>query len=171
MIEIPGETLSYPIFLDREAIRQLLPHRGEMQLIQEITVLAFDHFQGRTSWTETSAVLQGHFPNLPIVPGVFLVEAVAQVAGAGMLAGDPRAKGTAKTHLGLLAGIRNCNFKRPVLPGNEVLFDIQTRQIAETAATASATVTVDGNLAANIEIFVINAPRESIVAAITKQLE
>lgn len=162
-------SLSYPIHLDRSAIQQLIPHRGEMQLIREIKVLAFNHYQGWAVWSNESAVLQGHFPNLPIVPGVFLVEAVAQVAGAGMLAGDPTAQGMAKTHLGLLAGIRKCTFKQPVLPQDEVFFDVHTRQMAETAATATATVSVNGQVAANIEIFIINAPRDSIESSIRRQ--
>lgn len=153
---------AYPIELDAPGIYALLPHRGEMQLVQSLTVLDHDHFQARACWNVDSAMLRGHFPGLPLVPGVMLVELVAQVAGAGMRAGSPVARRLEGDYVGLLAGIRRCSFKRPVLPGEVVEVDLHTRPMSETAAVASARLTVGGAEAAQVEILVINTPRPSL---------
>lgn len=154
--------LVYPITLDAAAIYGLLPHRGEMQLVAELTVHDHDHFEAWACWPADGAVLRGHFPGLPLVPGVMLVELVAQVAGAGMRAGSPVARRLEGEYVGLLAGIRKCSFKRPVLPGEQVDVVARTRPMSETAAAVSARLTVGGEEAAQIEILVINTPRAAL---------
>jgi 3-hydroxyacyl-[acyl-carrier-protein] dehydratase len=157
-----SEACVYPIELDAAGVYRLLPHRGEMQLVHSLTVLDHDHFQARACWPADSAVLRGHFPGLPLVPGVMLVELVAQVAGAGMRAGSPAAHRLEGEYVGLLAGIRKCSFKRPVLPDEVVAVDLRTRPMSETAAVASAQLTVGGAEAAQVEILVINTPRQTL---------
>jgi 3-hydroxyacyl-[acyl-carrier-protein] dehydratase len=153
---------SYPIQLDAAGVYGLLPHRGEMQFVHSLTVLDHDHFQARACWPADSALLRGHFPGLPLVPGVMLVELAAQVAGAGMRAGSPLARRLEGEYVGLLAGIRKCSFKRPVLPGEVVEVDLRTRPMSETAAVALAHLTVGGAEAAQVEILVINTPRAAL---------
>lgn len=157
-----SESLSYPMQFDADGVAGLLPHRGEMQLVRSLTVLDHNHFQGHARWAPDCVTLQGHFPGLPLVPGVMLVELVAQVAGAGMLAGSPFARRLTGDYLGVLASIRKCSFKRPVLPGEDVLADVHTRPMSETAASVSAVVSVNGQEAAQIDILVINTPRQSV---------
>ena len=111
-------------------------------------------------------ILQGHFPGMALVPGVFLVEAVAQVAGAGMLVGDERARRMGKGYVGMLVGIRKCSFKRPVLPGEVVVVDVTSRQMSETAAALSASLTIGDDDVATIEILVANAPLDKVQAHI-----
>jgi 3-hydroxyacyl-[acyl-carrier-protein] dehydratase len=154
--------INYPLHLFRNDIYALLPHRGDMQLIQQLTVLTHNHFQGIAAWSEESPILKGHFPGMPIVPGVMLVEAVAQVAGAGMLVGDPHANSVGQEGVGLLAGIRKCSFRRLVLPGDEVAIDVNTRQMSEMAAAISARVTVRGEEAGQVELVIINSPRSVV---------
>lgn len=158
-----SEMLDYPIHLDAEGVYRLLPHRGEMQLIESLTVLDHNHYQARARWSPDGAILRGHFPGLPLVPGVMLVELVAQVAGAGMRAGSPAARRLGDDHLGMLAGIRRCSFKRPVLPQEVVAIDVHTRPMSETAAAVSAVLSVAGQEAAQVEILVINAPRQAVL--------
>jgi len=158
-----SDRLSYPIELDAAGVYQLLPHRGDMQLIERLTVLDHDHYQASACWSEEGAILRGHFPGLPLVPGVMLVELVAQVAGAGMRAGSPAARRLEGDYLGLLAGIRKCSFKRPVLPHETVQVDVRTRPMSETAAAVTALLTVGGDEAAQIEILVINSPRQTVM--------
>lgn len=159
-----SETLVYPIELDAGGVYSLLPHRGDMQLIETLTVLDHDHYQARARWLPEGAILRGHFPGMPLVPAVMLVELVAQVAGAGMRAGSPAARRLGADYLGMLASIRKCSFKRPVLPREIVQVDVRTRPMSETAAAVSAILTVGGEEAAQVEILVINAPRQEVEA-------
>jgi len=153
---------SYPIELGEKEITEVLPHRGDILFVNSLTVAAHDRFQGHALWSGDLPMLQGHFPGMPIVPGVFLIEAVAQVAGAGMLVGDPHARSMGSSFVGVLAGVRKCSFKRPVLAGEAVVIDATSRQMSSTGATVTGRVTVQGDEVATIEIFVVNVPREKL---------
>jgi 3-hydroxyacyl-[acyl-carrier-protein] dehydratase len=161
-----SDAIPYPIELDADGVYRLLPHRGEMQLIESLTVLDHDHYRARARWSADSAVLRGHFPGMPLVPGVMLVELVAQVAGAGMRAGSPSARRLEGDYLGMLAGIRKCSFRRPVLPQEAVEITVRTRPMSETAAAVSAVLTVDAEEAAQVDILLINTPRQMVEESI-----
>jgi 3-hydroxyacyl-[acyl-carrier-protein] dehydratase len=159
--------LNYPIELGEQEIAAVLPHRGDILFVNSLTVLSHNHYQGRAFWPRDLPILQGHFPGMPIVPGVFLIEAVAQVAGVGMLVGDPYARSMGGSFVGVLAGVRKCSFKRPVLAGEAVTIDAASRQVSATGATVTARLTVDADEVAMIDIFLVNVPR----AALEMELE
>jgi len=154
--------LHYPFTLDRSGIEQVLPHRGEALFIRQLTVLAHDHYQGEACWEPSLAILQGHFPGMPLVPGVLLVEAMAQLAGAGMLVGDDHARSLGPAYIGVLAGIRKCSFKQPVLPGETVQLSARTRQMSELAVQVTGQVSRQGREAGQIELLVVNTPRSEL---------
>lgn len=160
------DAIHYPIELDATSVYRLLPHHGEMQLVETLTVLDHDHYRARARWSADGAILRGHFPGMPLVPGVMLVELVAQVAGAGMRAGSPAARRLAGDYVGVLAGIRKCSFKRPVLPQETVEVTVRTRPMSETAAAVSAVLNVGDEEAAQVDILLINTPREAVEAGI-----
>lgn len=143
-------------------IARLLRHRGEMLVLQRLTVKSHNHYTGVVQWSPDSAMLRGHFPGMPIVPGVMLVEAVAQVAGAGMLAGDPYVQSMDPDLIGVLASIRKCTFRRAVLPGQEVVVEVRCRQMTPAAVNVTGVVKVAGDQAADVEILIINSPRSLI---------
>lgn len=160
------DAIEYPVELAREHILALLPHRGDLQLVDSVTVVSDDHFVGRARWPGDSNLLRGHFPGMPVVPGVMLVELVAQIAGAGMLAGSAEGRRLEGSSVGMLAGIRKCSFKRPVLPDEDVEVEVHSRAMSSTAAAVSAVVRVAGAEAAQVEILVISTPRAGLEQAL-----
>ena len=152
----------FPVTLDLPAIQAVLPHRGEILFVRRVVLLTPEHFVGEACWSSQLQVLQGHFPGLPVVPGVFLIEAVAQVAGAGMLVGDDRVAGMAADQVGVLAGVRKCSFKRPVAADTEVRIEVHTRQMSPLAASVTGVVSDSGGELASVEILILKTPRAQL---------
>jgi 3-hydroxyacyl-[acyl-carrier-protein] dehydratase len=143
--------IAYPIQLDLAAIEYYIPHRKPMLFTDSVTVLAHDHYTGTATFLADSFVFQGHFPAQPIVPGVMIIEAGAQVAAAGLRAGDMRARVAASGRVGVLMAIRKCFFRQPVLPGDRLAYEVRTRQIAEEIVNVTANVHCEGTLVATLE--------------------
>lgn len=158
--------LDYPFTLDRAAIQALLPHRGDIFVCERVRVEGPHHFQGVARWPLENSVIQGHFPGLPVVPGVLLIETMAQLAGAGLLAGDPYVRSLAGDLIGVLASVRKCNFKRPVVPQTDVEFRIECRQMAPMAVQVGATVHVNATEVAQLDILMAYTARPQLMAAL-----
>jgi 3-hydroxyacyl-[acyl-carrier-protein] dehydratase len=152
----------YPMQLDQTQLQRFIPHRAPMLFAHSVTVLAQNHFLGKAVWQADSFVFQGHFPGQPLVPGVMIIEAAAQIAGVGVLAGDPVARPKSATRVGLLAGVRKCFFKRPVTPGQVLTFDLHSRQMAEDLANISGEVTSANEIVATLEFAFVQASITSV---------
>lgn len=161
-----AEVLDYPFILDRLAIQALLPHRGDIFVCEQVQVDGPHHFRGVARWPLENSVIQGHFPGLPVVPGVLLIETMAQLAGAGLLAGDPYVRSLAGDLIGVLASVRKCVFKRPVVPQTDVEFRIQCRQMAPMAVQVGATVHVNATEVAQLDILMAYTARPHLMAAL-----
>ncbi|MDP2369861.1 3-hydroxyacyl-ACP dehydratase FabZ family protein [Rhodoferax sp.] len=159
------EVLHYPFALGRTEIEALLPHRGDIFVCQHLTVEGKHHFKGTARWPLANAVIQGHFPGLPVVPGVLLIEAMAQLAGAGLLAGDPYVRSLTGDLLGVLASVRKCLFKHPVQPERDVEFVMHCRQMAPTAVQVAASVTTGEIEVAQLDIVVVYTSRQQMMSA------
>lgn len=162
LVELHNAVFTYPMHLDREAIERFIPHRDAMLFATGVTVLAHDHYTGEASWPADSFVFKGHFPDNPIVPGVMIVEAGAQIAGAGLRAGDPKASATSSGNIGLLLGIRKCLFRRPVKPGMTLFFEMRTRQFSDDVVNVTGEVTSDLDKVASLEFVFAQAPASSL---------
>ena len=119
-------------------IREILPHRYPMLMIDQVLDYSDDWLKAVKAVTVNEPVFQGHFPSHPIFPGVLILEAMVQ-ASAVMASLGLGAKADEK-RLYLFAGVDKARFKRPVVPGN--LIEIETRTVRKvsrlwkTAATA-----------------------------------
>jgi beta-hydroxyacyl-ACP dehydratase FabZ len=102
--------------LDIQAIRDILPHRYPMLLVDAIVELEAERIVGIKNVTVNEPFFVGHFPDFPVMPGVLVVEAMAQVAGVLVLKSIP----DRKNKLVLLASIEQAKFRRPVLPGHQL---------------------------------------------------
>lgn len=162
LVELSGTVFTYPMHLDRAAIQRFIPHRDAMLFADSVTVLAHNHCTGQATWSADSFVFKGHFPGNPIVPGVMIIEAGAQIAGAGLRAGDPKASATKEGNIGLLLGIRKCMFRRPVKPGQTLLFDMHSREFSNDVVNVTGEVTCELGKVATLEFVFAQAPISSL---------
>jgi 3-hydroxyacyl-[acyl-carrier-protein] dehydratase len=111
--------------LDVTQIMQLLPHRYPMLMVDRIIVMrGSEYILGIKNVTTNEPQFQGHFPNQPVMPGVLIVEGMAQTAGVGCV-GSGDAGG--KARLVYFMTIDRCKFRKPVVPGDVLEYHL-TRQ-------------------------------------------
>ena len=154
----------FPFTLDREAIEQLLPHRGPIFACKQLIARGPRAYTAIANWPLDNAVIQGHFPGYPLVLGVMLIESVTQLAGAGLLSADAYVQSLPGDRVGVLASVRRCAFKRPVLPEQDVIFEITCRQVGADAVQISAQARVEGLEVAQLETLMVYADRTQLTA-------
>ena len=129
---------------DRAGIEAILPHRDPFLLIDEVLELEpGQRVVARKRVRDDEWYLRGHFPGRPVMPGVLIVEAMAQ-AGAVAVLSQPENRG----RLALFAGIDDTRFKRIVEPGDELELECTLEQVRGPVGKGKARATVDGQLAA-----------------------
>jgi 3-hydroxyacyl-[acyl-carrier-protein] dehydratase len=134
--------------LDAAEIQRILPHRYPFLLVDRVLELAPpNRAVGIKQVTVNEPFFQGHFPGYPVMPGVLIVEAMAQVGGIAVLSA-PEYRGK----LALFAGIDRVRFKRQVTPGDSLRIEVELAQIRRGVGMGSGLATVDGELACRGEI-------------------
>ena len=122
--EAKGLGKALPMEMDIDQIMALLPHRYPFLLVDRVVEIEQgSHAIGLQNVTINDNFFPGHFPQRPIMPGVLMVEAMAQVGGLNML--DPEAAGEGGTQQEFFfAGIDGVKFRRPVVPGDQLVMKV-----------------------------------------------
>ena len=145
--------------LNSNQIAEILPHRYPFALVDRIV----DGEEGKWAKgikcvTVNEPFFQGHFPQYHVMPGVLIVEAMAQVGGVALLS-MPENKGK----LALFGGIKNARFRRQVTPGDVLEIECTLTKQKGPVGIGEAKATVDGQVAATAELTfaLVNAPEAS----------
>ena len=133
--------------LDFQAIQRILPHRYPMLLVDRIVELEPDRIVGIKNVTGNEPFFAGHFPDFAVMPGVLIVEAMAQVAGVLVLKDLPDAQKVV-----FLASIEQAKFRRPVVPGDQLRIEMKIGKRKSFVAKLYGTATVDGVVVAEVEV-------------------
>jgi 3-hydroxyacyl-[acyl-carrier-protein] dehydratase len=135
--------------MDIQKIQSLLPHRYPFLLIDRVLETeAGTRLVAIKNVTINEPFFQGHFPGKPVMPGVLLIEAMAQATGLlAMESAD-----VPKDAIYYLVGVDKARFKRPVVPGDQLVFEVEVLKRKREIWVFAAEVKVDGAMVASAEI-------------------
>lgn len=134
--------------LNIEQIMEILPHRYPMLLVDRVEEIEpGKRAVGYKNVTINEQIFQGHYPGKPIMPGVLMVEALAQLGGVAILSLD-KYKGKKP----ILGGIKNARFRRMVVPGDVLKLEVEIVKVKGPAGIGKGIATVNGEKAVEAEI-------------------
>jgi 3-hydroxyacyl-[acyl-carrier-protein] dehydratase len=134
--------------LENIDIRSILPHRYPMLLVDRIVESAPGRIVGIKNVTANEPFFAGHFPGFPVMPGVLIVEAMAQVAGVLVLQDTP----ARDDKLVFFASIEEAKFRKPVLPGDTLRIEVEILRRKETVVKAKGVARVEGAVVAEATV-------------------
>ena len=146
-IQAPTYDCNREPVMDVNRIRELLPHRYPFQLVDKVIEIGANYIVGVKNITANEPFFQGHFPQEPVMPGVLIVEALAQTGAVAILS-QPEWKG--KT--AYFAGINKAKFKQKVVPGDTLVLETEIIKVKGPIGVGQATAKVNGKLACSAEL-------------------
>lgn len=131
-----------------EGIKETIPHRYPFLLVDRVTEIEEGkRVVGLKNVSANEPFFQGHFPDYPVMPGVLIVEAMAQVGAIAVLGMEEN-----EGKIGFLAGIDKCRFKRQVKPGDQLKLEVEIIRMRGPIGKGKGIATVDGEVACEAEI-------------------
>ena len=145
----PGKQKKGETMLDIIEIQKLLPHRYPFLLVDRILELEpGKRAVGLKNVSMNETFFQGHFPGHPVMPGVLILEALAQVGGVAVLA----ARDGDNSKIQYLAGINDARFRKPVRPGDQLRLEVDVTLLRTKICKLAAKALVDGEVVTEAEI-------------------
>lgn len=132
-------------------IRKILPHRYPFLLVDRILEQDDRHIVGLKNVTVNEPFFQGHFPGFPVMPGVLILEALAQVGGILFMQNvdEPEKK------IFYFASIDHAKFRKPVVPGDQLRLEMEILRMRKTSCKMKGTALVDNEIVAEAELLSI----------------
>lgn len=146
--------------MDIVEIMEILPHRYPILLVDKI--LEFElgkRIVGLKNVSVNEPVFQGHFPSFPLMPGVYMLEAMAQVGGILMIKSLGLEIGK---YAVVFAGVDEARFKRPVYPGDQLIMELETISLKKTISKMKGIAKVDGQIVTEAILMAAARDLESI---------
>ncbi len=154
--QTPDEQPAVPTTMDILEIMSLLPHRYPFLLIDRVVEMERkQRIVAIKNVTFNEPQFQGHFPDYPIMPGVLMVEAIAQAGGALLLSEIP----DRNSKLMLFTSIENARFRRPVTPGDQLRIEVTVLNWRTRVVKMRGSITVDGKLVCDATVMCQVIPR------------
>lgn len=129
-------------------VRRILPHRFPFLMVDRFEGLDGDRFRCTKNVSHGEPHFVGHFPGEPVMPGVLIVEALAQAAAVALAVREGLDEGA----LGYLAGVDGARFKRKVVPGDVLVLEGTILSFRRRICKVEATASVDGDVAAEAQL-------------------
>ncbi|MBI1332457.1 MAG: 3-hydroxyacyl-ACP dehydratase FabZ [Armatimonadetes bacterium] len=144
--------------IDIQELLSVLPHRYPILLVDRILEISDDNMRckGLKNVSINEPFFQGHYPGIPIMPGVLIMESMAQV-GAALLMTTPKLVGK----IPLIGSIENAKFRRIVRPGDQLIHDVEILWVRGDVGKMKGVATVDGETVAEMEMVFKMSARES----------
>src|SRR5690625_3340719 len=134
--------------LDVQQIKEIITHRYPFLLVDKVTEIEADkRVVGLKNVSANEPFFSGHFPDYPVMPGVLILEALAQVGAVAVLNMEQN-----KGKIGFLAGVDKCRFKRQVTPGDQLRLEVEIVRMKGPIGKGKGIATVDGEIACEAEI-------------------
>ncbi|HEX3681580.1 MAG TPA: 3-hydroxyacyl-ACP dehydratase FabZ [Bryobacteraceae bacterium] len=130
--------------MDVQEISEILPHRYPMLMVDRILEITEDTVIGIKNVTANEPHFMGHFPGYPVMPGVMIIEAMAQVGGILVATVAPHTRG----RIMFLASVEEAKFRKPVVPGDQLRIEMKLLRLKTTIAKMQGVASVDGQVAA-----------------------